>query len=132
MCSAGILHDSDSAIYTARYQLSEDYQKLTNDGQRILKRYIIKEIEQLLLVLQGNVLKMGDLEARISDSLNRNQIKYLTVKLFKDEVLSKEGKKSGTFYAISKQFSHLRGDSLIHDVIDHLRKKHEPLDSPKD
>jgi hypothetical protein len=84
------------------------------------------------LVLQGNVLKMGDLEARLSDSLNRNQIKYLTVKLFKDEVLNKEGNKSGTFYAISKQFSHLRGDSLIHAVIDHLRKKHEPLDSPND
>ena len=112
--------------HTTRYQLSEDYQKLTNDGQRILKRYMVKEIEQLLLVLQGNVLKMGDLEARLTDSLTRNQIKYLTVKLFEDEVLKKEGKGKGTSYIISQQFSHLRGDSLIHAVIDYLRRKHEP------
>jgi ATP-dependent DNA helicase RecG len=137
--NAGILSQLEKANliqrlsgHTTRYQLSEDYQKLTNDGQRILKRYLVKEIEQLLLVLQGNVLKMGDLEVRLTDSLTRNQIKYLTVKLIEDEVLKKEGKGSGTSYIISKQFSHLKGDSLMNAVIDYLRGKYEPQNSPND
>lgn len=117
--------------HTNRYTLSQEYYALVNDGLKIGKRYLVKEIELVLLALQGNALKMGELEKNIEASLNRNQIKYLTGKLFDDEVLSKDGKGSGTSYTIHKSFSVLRGEVLIQNVVSFLNSKYEQVNSPK-
>jgi hypothetical protein len=74
---------------------------------------------------------MGELEKNMEKSLNRNQIKYLTGKLFDDEVLSKDGKGSGTSYTIHKSFSVLRGEVLIQNVVSFLNSKYEQVNSPK-
>ena len=117
--------------HTNRYTLSQEYYALVNDGLIIGKRYLVKEIELILLALQGNALKMGELEKNLEASLNRNQIKYLTGKLFDDEVLSKDGKGSGTSYTIHKSFSVLRGEVLIRNVVSFLNSKYEQVNSPK-
>lgn len=117
--------------HTNRYTLSQEYHALVNDGLKIGKRYLVKEIELLLLSLQGNALKMGELEKNLQPSLNRNQIKYLTGKLYEDEVLSKEGKGSGTSYTIHNLFSSFRGEVLIQKVISFLSTKYEQGNSPK-
>ena len=117
--------------HTNRYTLSQEYYTLVNGGLKIGKRYLVKEIELILLALQGNALKMGELEKNMEASLNRNQIKYLTGKLFDDEVLSKDGKGSGTSYTIHKSFSVLRGEVLIQNVVSFLNSKYEQVNSPK-
>lgn len=117
--------------HTNRYTLSQEYYALVNGGLTIGKRYLVKEIELILLALQGNALKMGELEKNMEASLNRNQIKYLTGKLFDDEVLSKDGKGSGTSYTIHKSFSVLRGEVLIQNVVSFLNSKYEQVNSPK-
>lgn len=117
--------------HTNRYTLSNEYHSLINDGLKIGKRYIVKEVELILFALQGNALKMGELERDLQESLNRNQIKYLTGKLFEDMVLSKEGKGSGTTYAIHESYSTLRGENLLQNVIAFLSRKHGQDNSPK-
>ncbi len=117
--------------HTTRYTLSQEYHALVNDDLKIGKRYLVKEIELILMALQGNALKMGNLEENLKSSLNRNQIKYLTGKLFEDEVLSKDGIGSGTSYAIHKSFSSLRGEVLIQNVISFLNSKYGSGNSPK-
>lgn len=111
--------------HTSRYTLSEDYHKMVNDGLKIGRRYIVKEIEQLLLTVQGNSLKIGDLEKGLKESLSRNQIKYLMSKLIEDDVLKKEGKIKGARYSITGKYADLRGDVLISEVAADLRRKHE-------
>jgi hypothetical protein len=83
------------------------------------------------MALQGNALKMGELEKNLEESLNRNQIKYLTGKLFEDKVLHKDGKGSGTVYTIHPSYSLLRGDNLLQKIIDYLRNKYDHVNSPK-
>jgi ATP-dependent DNA helicase RecG len=117
--------------HTNRYTLSQEYHALVNDGLKIGKRYLVKEIELILLALQGNALKMGELEKNLKESLNRNQIKYLTGKLFEDKVLHKDGKGSGTVYTIHPSYASLRGDNLLQKVIDYLRDKYDQVNSPK-
>ncbi|MBK7652433.1 MAG: hypothetical protein IPJ20_19315 [Flammeovirgaceae bacterium] len=95
-----------------RYTLSEDYHALVNDGLRIAKRYVVK-VEQLLYALQGNALKIGDLEEQLSDLLNRNQIKYLLTKLKADKVLKVDGKIKGARYSIEDNYAQLRGNALV-------------------
>lgn len=116
--------------HTNRYTLSQEYHALVNDGLKIGKRYLVKEVELLLLALQGNALKMGELEKILQESLNRNQIKYLAGKLFEDEVLSKAGKGSGTTYTLHESFSLLRGDSLTQKVFAFLSSKYSQDNSP--
>lgn len=117
--------------HTKRYTLSQEYHALVNDGLKIGKRYLVKEIELLLLALQGNALKMGKLEKNLEESLSRNQIKYLTGKLFEDKVLHKDGKGSGMVYTIHPSYDLLRGDNLLQKVIDYLRNKYDHENSPK-
>ncbi len=117
--------------HTSRYILSEEYHHLLKESLKIGKRYIVNEVEQMLLLLQGNKLKMGELEKVLKDSLNRNQIKYLTGKLFEDKILNKNGKGSGMTYAINQPYDMLRGDDLTKRIISHLRNKYEELNSPK-
>ena len=127
---SGLIHKVSG--HTNRYTLSEEYHQLLNDSLKIGKRYLVKEVEQLLLTLQGNVLKMGDLEHHLSASLNRNQIKYLTGKLIEDKILKKQGKGSGTSYGIVDKYISLRGDVLVKTVINSLQEKYESVNSPKD
>jgi len=111
--------------HTNRYTLSEEYHKLVNEGLKIGKRYIVKEVELILLALQGNALKVGDMEKMLKDSLSRNQIKYLLGKLIEEEVLKSEGQQRGTRYSITGKFATLRGDVLANTVITTLRSKYE-------
>ncbi len=111
--------------HTNRYTLSEEYHQLVNESLKIGKRYIVKEIDQLLLALQGNALKVGGLEELLSDSLTRNQIKYLLSKLIEDDIVKVEGKIRGARYSIVDRFSDLRGDTLLGEVASELRKKYE-------
>ncbi len=116
---------------TNRYALSQEYHALVYDGLKIGKRYLVKEIELILMALQGNALKMGELEKKLEESLNRNQIKYLTGKLFEDKVLHKDGKGSGTVYTIHPSYALLRGDNLLQKAIDYLRNNYDHEHSPK-
>ena len=111
--------------HTNRYTLSQEYHALVNDGLKIGKKYLVKEIEILLLALQGNALKIGDLEDLLKDSLSRNQINYLKMKLMEDEVLKVEGKIKGARYSIADKHADLRGDVLLSAVIAELRGKYE-------
>lgn len=111
--------------HTNRYTLSHEYHALVNDGLKIGKRYLVKEIELILLALQGNALKIGDLEDLLKDSLSRNQINYLKMKLMEDEVLKVEGKIKGARYSIADKYADLRGDILLSAVIAELRGKYE-------
>lgn len=111
--------------HTNRYTLSEEYHKLVNENLRIGKRYVINEIKLILFALQGNALKIGDLEELLKDSLSRNQIKYLLGKLAEDEVVLQKGQQRGTRYSIARKFNSMRGDVLVNTVIDELSKKYE-------
>ncbi|MCO6497197.1 MAG: putative DNA binding domain-containing protein [Chitinophagaceae bacterium] len=111
--------------HTNRYTLSQDYHALVNESLKIGKRYMVKEIEQILIALQGNALKIGDLEEMLKDSLSRNQINYLKKKLMEDEVLKVEGKIKGARYSIADKYADLRGDVLLSAVIAELRGKYE-------
>jgi ATP-dependent DNA helicase RecG len=111
--------------HTNRYTLSKEYHALVNDGLKIGKRYLVKEIELLLLALQGNALKIGDLEDLLKDSLSRNQINYLKMKLLEDDVLKVEGKIKGARYSIADRYADLRGDVLLSAAIAELRSKYE-------
>jgi len=111
--------------HTNRYTLSQEYHALVNDGLKIGKRYLVKEIELLLLSLQGNTLKIGDLEDLLKESLSRNQINYLKMKLMEDDVLKVEGKIKGARYSIADKYADLRGDVLLSAVIAELRGKYE-------
>jgi ATP-dependent DNA helicase RecG len=111
--------------HTTRYTLSNEYHALVNNGLRIGKRYLVKEIELLLLVLQGNALNIGDLEDLLKDSLSRNQINYLNKKLIEDEVLKVEGKIKGARYSIADKYANLRGGVLLSAVTAQVRGKYE-------
>lgn len=111
--------------HTHRYTLPPEYYQLANDSLKIGERYIIKEVEQLLFALQGNALKVGDLEKLLSSSFTRNQIKYLLLKLMQDSILKVEGKVKAARYSIADEYAHLKGDVLISEVIGVLRSKHE-------
>lgn len=115
--------------HTNRYILSAEYHQMVNEGLKIGKRYIVKEIEQLLLALQGNALKIGDLEKGLKESLSRNQIKYLMSKLIEDNVLKKGGKIKGARYSTTERYDDLRGNVLISEVVADLRRKYEKNDS---
>lgn len=111
--------------HTNRYTLSQEYHALVNDGLKIGKRYLVKEVELILLALQGNALKIGDLEDLLKESLSRNQINYLKMKLMEDDVLKVEGKIKGARYSIADKYTDLRGDVLLSAVIAELRRKYE-------
>lgn len=111
--------------HTSRYTLSEEYHKLAHESLRIGKRYIVKEVEQVLIAVQGNELKMGDLAESLKDSLSRNQINYLNKKLIEDDILKVEGRIKGTRYSLGDKYADLRGDVLISTVVVDLRNKYE-------
>lgn len=75
--------------------------------------------------LQGKSLKIGEMEARLSTSLNRNQIKYLLEKLVEDSVVASEGRKRGTKYLIIPPFDTFRGHALVGEVSNYLRVTYE-------
>ena len=110
---------------TTKYTLTDDYHQLVNDGLKIGKRYIAKEVELLMLELQGNHLKIGSLEETLTEYLTRSQIKYLLLKLIDDDIVKVEGQLRGSRYSIKETFADLRGDVLVSSVIANLRKKYE-------
>ena len=69
----------------------------------------MKGVEQILLILQGNELKIGDLEGHLSDSMSRHQIKYAMLKMMEDDVLKVKGKIKGARYSVVERYAHLRG-----------------------
>lgn len=111
--------------HTNRYTLPSEYHTLVNDGLKIGKRYLVKEVESVLLALQGNALKIGDMTKLLKESLSRNQINYLKMKLMEDEVLKVEGKIKGARYSIADKYAELRGDVLLSAVTAELRSKYE-------
>jgi len=110
---------------TTKYTLTEDYHQLVNDGLKIGKRYIAKEVELIVLELQGNQLKIGSLEETLSQYLTRSQIKYLLGKLMEDGIVKVEGQLRGSTYSINQPFADLRGDVLVSSVTANLRSKYE-------
>lgn len=72
--------------HTNRFTLSEEYNVLIDENSKI-GNYVVKEVEQLLLVIQGNILKIGAIEKQMEGYLNRNQLKYLTGKLVDDDII---------------------------------------------
>lgn len=114
-----------SGGHTNRYVLSGEYHQLVNNDSKIAKRYLVREIELIVLALQGNALKVGDLEMKLKDSLSRSQVKYVLTKLMEDGILKTSGQIKGTRYLLLENFADLRGDLLVNEVINHLRSKYE-------
>lgn len=110
---------------TNRFVLSKEYHQLAKDDLKIGKRYLIKEIELIILTLQGNSLKVGDMQTKLGASLNRSQIKYLLTKLMEDDIVKTEGQIKGTRYLLEDIFTDLRGDLLINEIVNTLRTKYE-------
>lgn len=110
--------------HTLRYVLPKSYSQLASKEQRIAKKYITLEVEQFLMALQGNTLKIGELEKMLAGSLNRNQLKYLITKLYEDQVISSEGIGRGTKYKIAEPYDTLHGDGLTGTVVADLREKY--------
>ncbi len=108
-----------------KYVLPIEYHQLVDESLKIGKRYLVKEIEVLVLALQKKTLKIGELENQLSESLNRNQIKYLLNKLVEDKVVETTGAASGTKYLLTSKYSDLRGNLLVHEIITNLRSKYE-------
>ncbi|MBK6825604.1 MAG: putative DNA binding domain-containing protein [Chitinophagaceae bacterium] len=109
---------------TLRYVLPDSYSQLASKEQRIGKRYITREVEQFLTVLQGSTLKIAEIEQALAGSLNRNQLKYLISKLWEDHIVDTEGSSRATRYRIKIPFDTLSGDALSDAVIKVLREKH--------
>jgi ATP-dependent DNA helicase RecG len=108
--------------HTNRFTLSEDYNTLIDENAKI-GNYVVKEVEQLLLAIQGNTLKIGAIEKHLEEYLNRNQLKYLTGKLVDDDILTKSGSGNQMTYSLAKPYQSLRGDELLKSVFDVLRSK---------
>ncbi|MFR4276457.1 MAG: ATP-binding protein [Bacteroides thetaiotaomicron] len=108
--------------HTNRFTLSEEYNALIDENSKI-GNYIVKEVEQLLLVIQGNTLKIGAIEKHMEEYLNRNQLKYLTGKLVDDDILTKSGSGNQTTYSLAESYQSLRGNDLFKSVFDVLRSK---------
>jgi ATP-dependent DNA helicase RecG len=106
-----------------RYVLAENYAALADQEQRIGNRYVVAEVDQFLMAIQGRSLRIGELETLLAGSLNRNQIKYLVNKLYEDEIIQVEGISRGTRYSLKGTFARMPGDALVHAVISHLQDK---------
>lgn len=105
---------------SSKYVLNSDFYLLEEQNKQIGKRYIKSEISDILLNIQDNELKIGDLEENLSEKLNRNQIKYLLTKLKEDGIINTFGKASGTKYILADEFKNLRGEMLLEKVIERL------------
>lgn len=110
---------------SSKYVLSAPYRNLYNETVKIGNRYLIEEIKVLIFALQDKRLKIGELEDRLNEYLNRNQIKYLLSKLLQDGILDKEGSGKGTCYFIHKQFDKFRGEALMNEITLWLKGKYE-------
>ena len=108
-----------------RYTLADPYSVLAAREQRIANRYLVAEVDQFLMVIQGKTLKISELENNLVGVLSRNQIRFLTEKFLEDGVLEKEGIKRGTRYRLSKPFQNQNGEALINDVLLQLRELHQ-------
>jgi ATP-dependent DNA helicase RecG len=110
--------------HTQRYVLPDAYAQLSSGEQRIGKRYLTREIEQILIPLQDNALKIGELGKALSGALNRNQLRFLINKLYADEIIISEGQGRGTKYKLADGYASLRRESLTDAVITTLRDKY--------
>lgn len=108
--------------HSLRYSLPDFYNKLADRERNIGSRYTIPEIQQFLLAIQGRIISIGELEKVLQGALNRNQIKYLSGKLYEDGIIASEGVRKGTKYKLSFEFEPLFGDTLIDRVIYKLQK----------
>jgi ATP-dependent DNA helicase RecG len=115
---------SKSSGTSNRYALADPYSMLAERQQRVGSRYVVAEVSQFLMAIQGKALKIGELEATLSGVLNRNQIKYLITKLFEDQIISNESAGRGTRYVLKAPYDALRGDLLINEVIASLMARH--------
>lgn len=113
------------SAHTNKYILSQEYLQLVEESSKIGKRYLIKEVESIVMALQNGSLKIGELESNLASSLNRNQIKYLTGKLKEDSILETKGSASGTKYYIHPKYEDLRGRLLVATITADLRKDYE-------
>jgi len=108
-----------------RYTLADPYSALAAREQRIANRYLVAEVDQFLLSIQGKSLKISELEGQLIGILSRNQIRFLTEKLLEDGILEKEGIKRGTRYRLTEPFQNQHGEALINDVLLQLRELHQ-------
>lgn len=111
------------STHTNRYILTDDFHKLEGEMQMIGKKYITKEVESVVLLLQGKKMKIGEIQQFLKNALNRNQIKYLLSKLKDDEILITEGVAGGTKYFLADSYKDFRGELLINKVIEDLKSK---------
>jgi len=113
--------------HTNRYTLHEEYLSLADEGMRIGNRYVVKEVERLLLLLQDEPRKVGFLEDALRETLSRGQIKHALIKLMEDGIIGSQGRLKGTRYALVPSYVKFRGNELIRRVLAHLRGRY--LDS---
>jgi hypothetical protein len=107
-----------------KYILSDDYFRIANKPSKIGEQYVAGDVEHILLSLQSNKKKIGDMEQDLSESLTRNQLKNLLPKLLKDEIITSEGQGKGTSYSIAPKYAHLNSDQMLVSAISDLKKKY--------
>jgi ATP-dependent DNA helicase RecG len=109
--------------HTNRFILSEEYNLLIDTEPKI-GNYVVKEVEQLLLVMQrGHSYRIGEIEKQMEDYLNRNQLKYLISKLVDDEILVKSDAGKNTTYSLSLKYKNLPENKLLTTALEDLENK---------
>lgn len=121
--SAELIKKTSSS--SLKYILNDNFYSLEKQSKQIGKRYIKSEITSLLLKIQNTEMKIGDLEEKMSDQLNRNQIKYLLNKMKEDHIIDTSGMGRGTKYFLAEEFKNLSGDILVHAVLKNLHEKYD-------
>ncbi len=66
---------------------------------------------------------MGLIVKSFNEALNREQVKYLVDKLVEDNILSKEGKGSGTTYSLSERIRN--AENKMGETANLLNEKYE-------
>ncbi len=110
--------------HSLKFVLNDAFYDLEDKNNRI-GRYLVPELTSIILIIQAEEIKVGELEQKLNNKINRSQIKYILKKLREDNIIVTKGKGSGTKYLIHSKYENLRGDLLIEAILKELRTIHQ-------
>lgn len=108
-----------------RLVLNDFYQDLLKDEQpSSIGTYLLEEVKTVIdATAKNKKVKMGLIVKSFNEALNREQVKYLVDKLVEDNILSKEGKGSGTTYSLSERIRN--AENKMGETANLLNEKYE-------